>query len=444
MKRNKICAIVLALAAIMAMTAGCNGNKDSQQAVTLSQSQGTLGVGEILELTASTENVIWISSDSTIASVDGGKVTGIQEGIATISAVTESGEAKCVVTVQNAYFPVLKIQNKASALFPNCEYAMYAKVSMGAETVDTAIVWQSSDKTVATINANGVVTGMKKGKTIISAAAEYQGIKLYDSLELVVSGMSYIEAPGQIEMGLYAGDTQWEVDYTVYIEEKATDEKAAITSQNPDIVSVDASGKLKAEKEGATNITLTYEKNGEYLEAVIPVTVGRHVLHTFTQASECYYTGDITKQNNSTIGDYWTTSKPVLMQGGQLEGEDGTRVYIWSYYWSPALSFSLDLTKEDLQRYEKLGYTKVVVPVYNIDPFTEGIQLQMGERVSAELPANGWKEVEFSLSELIANYNRYAIKGTPIIHLKNCWATEPKLAGGEVGFYVYFGDIYLR
>lgn len=448
MRKNKICAIVLAMAMVMVLTVGCKGNqnanKNPEQSVTISQSQGTLGIGEVLELTSNKENVIWVSSDSTIASVDGGKVTGIQEGVATIKAITESGEASCIVTVQNAYFPVLKIQNKVSTLFPNSEYAITAKLSMGEETVETTITWQSSDESVATVDAEGVVTGKNKGVAEISASAEYQGIKLYDSIELVIAGLSYIEAPGQIEMGLYAGDVTWEVSHTIYIDEKATNEKATITSQNPSIVSVEEGGMLKAKAEGTTNITLTYEKDGEHLETVIPVTVGRHILHTFTQASECYYTGDITKQNNSTIGDYWATSKPVLMQGEQLAGENGTRVYIWSYYWNPAISFSLDITKADLQRYQNLGYTKVVVPVYTEDPLTEGIQLQMGERVSDELPANGWKEVEFSLAELIGNYNSYAIKGTPIIHLKNCWATEPELAGGEVGFYVYFGDIYLR
>lgn len=444
MKKYKICAVVLLLALLLAMTAGCKDTQNPQQGLSVNQSQGVLGIGEVLELTASEDNVIWVSSDSTIASVDDGKVTGIQEGVATISAVTQSGEATCMVTVQNAYYPILKIQNKVSTLFPNSEYAMYADVYMGTQKVDSAISWSSSDENVAAVSADGTLTAKNKGVTKISAVAEYQGIKLMDSVEIAVSGMSYIEAPSQIEMGIYAGDVEWEIDHTIYIDEKAIEEKAVITSQNPEIVSVGEDGVLKAEKEGATNITLTYEKNGEHLETVVPVTVERHVLHTFTQESECYYTGDIAYQNGSTIGVYWTTSKPTLMQGGQLAGENGTRIKMFSYYWNPALSFSLDITKAELHRYQKLGYTKVVVPVYTDDPLTEGIQLQMGARVSDELPANGWKEVEFSLSELIANYNSYAIKGTPIIHLKNCWAVEPKQAGGEVTFYVYFGDIYLR
>ncbi|WP_406541123.1 Ig-like domain-containing protein [Clostridium ljungdahlii] len=73
---------------------------------------GTVAVGDTLQLKASVQpdnatdkNVNWSSSDKTIASVDGkGLVTGVKEGTATITAVTEDGNktAACTITVKNS------------------------------------------------------------------------------------------------------------------------------------------------------------------------------------------------------------------------------------------------------------------------------------------------------------------------------------------------------
>ncbi len=72
----------------------------------------TVAVGGTLQLKASVQpdnatdkNVNWSSSDKTIAAVDGkGMVTGVKEGTATITAVTEDGNktAACTITVKNS------------------------------------------------------------------------------------------------------------------------------------------------------------------------------------------------------------------------------------------------------------------------------------------------------------------------------------------------------
>jgi len=82
--------------------------------VTLDASTQTLKVGENFTLTAtvapaeaSDPSVSWSSSDETVATVDGGVVTAVAAGTATITVKTTDGgfEATCVVTVETAAKP---------------------------------------------------------------------------------------------------------------------------------------------------------------------------------------------------------------------------------------------------------------------------------------------------------------------------------------------------
>lgn len=446
MNLKKILAILLVAAVTLSCMAACSGDDTptttgAAQELTISQTEMTLDIRQSLILTVESENVVWLSSDSTVASVDGGKVTGIKEGTATVTAIGENGSATCTVTVQNAYYPVLMIVNKASTLFLECDYNMQALVRIGAQQVDAEITWTSSDETVVSVDASGKLTTKAKGTAIITAKASYQGILLEDRVEVRVAGMSYIDAPTRITMGLYAGDAQMEVEHTVYIDKQPVAEKATITSADSEIVSVQ-DGVLKANKIGTTVITLHYAAGGEDMSVDISVTVEHHVLHTFTKENECYYVGDVKKQNGSTIGEHWTCKKPELKS--DIGGQSATRVYLWAYYWNPALSFSLDLTKRELEAYRDLGYTKVVVPVYADSEYAEDVYLTMGNEKTVGLTADGWQEVTFSLDELLNNYDSFTALGTPMIYLKNNWAANASVVGEEVSWYLSFGDIYLR
>lgn len=76
--------------------------------VTLDKPSVTLTEGDVTTLTATVspsnatnKNVIWSSSDNTVATVSDGKVTAVKAGTATITVKTEDGNktATCSVTV---------------------------------------------------------------------------------------------------------------------------------------------------------------------------------------------------------------------------------------------------------------------------------------------------------------------------------------------------------
>ena len=79
------------------------------ESVTLDKTTATIEVDEALQLKATilptdaaNKNVVWTSSDATVATVVDGLVTGLKEGTTTITATTEDGNktATCAITVE--------------------------------------------------------------------------------------------------------------------------------------------------------------------------------------------------------------------------------------------------------------------------------------------------------------------------------------------------------
>ena len=121
---------------------------------------------------ASDKSVSWTSSDTAIATVDtNGKVTGVKEGTATITATTKDGgkKAECKVTIKEKTTEVSISLDKISASMKVGDtLTLTAKVTPEGKKV----TWKSSDETKATVDASGKVTAKAEGKVDITATVE--------------------------------------------------------------------------------------------------------------------------------------------------------------------------------------------------------------------------------------------------------------------------------
>ena len=93
----------------------------------LNQTSKTLNIGETIQLTplftpsnATNQNVYWMMDNDSVATIEKGLVTAIQEGAVTITCVSEDGnyEATCAITVTNEEPPVVEpitVRLKASS-----------------------------------------------------------------------------------------------------------------------------------------------------------------------------------------------------------------------------------------------------------------------------------------------------------------------------------------
>lgn len=131
--------------------------------------------------------ITWKSSDDSIATVDkNGVVTGIKKGTATITCeVTAAGKTQKLTATVSIRKPALKIEinNKVSRL----KYGEKVDLNrtLTPKTSNDVTTWKSSNTSIATVDANGVVTGLKDG-TVTITATTMSGKS--DSVEITVYG----------------------------------------------------------------------------------------------------------------------------------------------------------------------------------------------------------------------------------------------------------------
>lgn len=144
--------------------------------VYLSNTEITIVVGEeaVLTATVTPENapdktVTWTSSDPEVASVDGGKVKGVAEGTAIITASANGKSAECKVTVEPDIvdFDITIVPSEATVLTRGLQQdnsvrllATYKRTDNDKDYVPAVTAWKSSDETIATVDSEGNVTAV--------------------------------------------------------------------------------------------------------------------------------------------------------------------------------------------------------------------------------------------------------------------------------------------
>ncbi|MBI2023534.1 Ig-like domain-containing protein [Candidatus Giovannonibacteria bacterium] len=161
--------------------------------VSITPASASIATGASTQLTAwpkdqlngafSGATTTWSSSNPSVAFVNtGGLVTGVALGTTTITASTASGtttvNGTALITV------IAPPQTQAPFLSSLLVFPRSAKVKLGelrqliALPLDqfgvyfpAAISWTSASTSVATVSSNGLVTGLAKGKALITASA---------------------------------------------------------------------------------------------------------------------------------------------------------------------------------------------------------------------------------------------------------------------------------
>lgn len=113
-------------------------------------------------------DVTWTTSDSNIATVSNGTVSGVSRGTATITATTKGGlTASCNVTVKREISSI--ILNKYSLGLNKGDSEQLIATIPSDSDGDKTITWTSSDPAVAFVSTSGVVLAMDKGTAVITA-----------------------------------------------------------------------------------------------------------------------------------------------------------------------------------------------------------------------------------------------------------------------------------
>lgn len=252
------------------LTASCQvtvkSNVVNVENVSLSKTELTLTEGEIATLTAvvspsnaTNKNVRWVSSNAAVASVEGGKVTALKVGSATITVTTEDGgkTANCQVSVKPKIVNVQSVSlNKSSITLTEGESTTLTAVVFPSNATDRNVRWSSSDATVASV-VNGKVTALKAGSTIVTVTTEDGGLTA--SCQVVVKSKEIRVKSVSLNRETLALEPWERATLTATVSpSNATNKNVWWSSSDATIVSVD-NGRLYARKLGRTTITVTTE-----------------------------------------------------------------------------------------------------------------------------------------------------------------------------------------
>ncbi len=202
------------------------------------------------------QSVTWSSSDTSIATVNAasGLVTAKGKGIATITA-TALGGVTGTTSVDVSYAPATSVTVfPPSNSLPIGDQVYLTATVAPATYANPSVTWSSSDTSIATVNASGVVTAVGIGIAIITAtvAGGVTGTTLV--------GVSYAPATGVIvspipsPLNLLFGGTG---NVTATVAPSNASQSVTWSSSNTSIATVNALGVVTAVGAGIATITAT-------------------------------------------------------------------------------------------------------------------------------------------------------------------------------------------
>lgn len=293
--------------------------------VKLNKSETSLLVGgnetltaTVLPEDATNQNVTWKSDKPEIATVDAnGKVTAVKVGEATITVTTEDGgkTATCKVTVSETSVAVTGVTlNKAeTSIFVGGSETLTATVAP-ADATNQKVTWKSDKPEIATVDANGKVTGVKAGEATITVTTEDGGKTATCKVTVKPNLVSEITLAA---LAIYVGESK-AVTATVKPDD-TTNKELTWKSSDESIATVDATGKVTGVKIGTTTITAT-ARDGSGVSGSCTVTVLSHVKKvTVTPANltlgknKSYtLTATVDAQPGTDTGVTWTSSDTTI------------------------------------------------------------------------------------------------------------------------------------
>ena len=199
--------------------------------------------------------VTWGSSDGSVASVDGnGNVTAAANGSVTITATagTASGTASVTVSQQPVRVDVSPSTASLSSVGQTVQLAAEAFDANGHAITGLDFSWTSSNESVATVDAAGLVTARRPGNADIAAAAG--GVRASAEVTVSVQAVALNVSP--------SAHTMFSVGDTLRLEAEALDAQGnaipgiSVTwaSENSGIATVDTEGLVTSVRTGSTNI----------------------------------------------------------------------------------------------------------------------------------------------------------------------------------------------
>ena len=176
--------------------------------------------------TVKNPEITWTSDDDEIATVSGGKITGVSEGTTTVRAswTADNGKTYTQSATVNVVYDGLYLSDaqnevtmpqgsKQEIVWTIQNMGKYSKGSTGeGYNPSSDVTWKSNDKTVATVDSAGVITAcnLAEGKTTASTTVtvSYKGIKVKDITVNVTENQNVVVNGDPVEIAGTKGESK--------------------------------------------------------------------------------------------------------------------------------------------------------------------------------------------------------------------------------------------
>ncbi len=291
--------------------------------VTISNESMTVRKGQEfwLNATCQPENamnklIIWSSSDTSIATVyKNGKVTAVEPGDCVITATSQDSgvTARCSLTVTQPITGI-SLNTNAKTILAGEKFVIIPTIEP-LDADNKNVTYTSSDTSVATVDSDGIVTGVRGGKTVIIVKTEERGLiaSCLVTVQEFVSSVNITQDSAQMNLGAVL-QLQAEV-----LNETATNRKLTWSSTNNGILQVDSTGKVTAVGMGTATI-YAYATDGSGLYDTCQITVIKPVGSIVIQPSSVTVSEGKTARVTATVYPAdasiqdieWSSSDPTV------------------------------------------------------------------------------------------------------------------------------------
>ena len=197
-------------------------------------------------------DIKWETSNAAVATVANGHIWTMSPGKATLKATSNGQTAKCVVTVKKR---VPRLDQTKVTLLTDQKVVLNILDKANPEDV---VQWSSNKKKIASVNEFGEVTGLKKGKAVITAKI---GKKKYKATVTVKKR----------QIKINPAKTTIEKDQHIFLQllNKKDEDQAVWTTSNDKVVIVAQSGEIAGVKPGKATITAQVGKQKAKAEITV-------------------------------------------------------------------------------------------------------------------------------------------------------------------------------
>ena len=197
-------------------------------------------------------DIKWETSNAAVATVANGHIWTMSPGKATLKATSNGQTVKCVVTVKKR---VPRLDQTKVTLLTDQKVVLNILDKANPEDV---VQWSSNKKKIASVNEFGEVTGLKKGKAVITAKI---GKKKYKATVTVKKR----------QIKINPAKTTIEKNQHIFLQllNKKDEDQAVWTTSNDKVVIVAQSGEIAGVKPGKATITAQVGKQKSKAEITV-------------------------------------------------------------------------------------------------------------------------------------------------------------------------------